>query len=117
MTTDRDRLKTTFNSAAESYQHARPEYPDRLYDQLIRLADLRAGDRLLEVGCATGKATAPLAERGFAVTCIELGPELAAAARQNLAGYPLVQVAEGAFETWPPAGTTFDLVFAATAWH
>jgi SAM-dependent methyltransferase len=26
-------------------------------------------------------------------------------------------VAEGAFETWPPAGTTFDLVFAATAWH
>jgi SAM-dependent methyltransferase len=117
VTTERDRLKTTFNSAAELYQHARPEYPDRLYDQLIRLADLRAGDRLLEVGCATGKATAPLAKRGFAVTCIELGPELAAAARQNLAGYPLVQVAEGAFETWPPAGTTFDLVFAATAWH
>src|SRR6202011_6383690 len=43
---------------------------------------------------------------------------LAAAARQNLAPFGDVTVAEGAFETWPPPpGVTFALVFGATAWH
>jgi SAM-dependent methyltransferase len=116
--TDRDRLKTTFDSAAQLYQQARPEYPDELYDELVHLADLRPGDRLLEIGCATGKATAPLARRGFGITCVEIGPELAAEGRRNLAGFRDVEVIQEAFETWrPPDAATFDLVFAATAWH
>jgi SAM-dependent methyltransferase len=115
---DRTRLRTTFDSAADRYQSARPDYPDALYDALADLAGLRAGDRLLEVGCATGKATAPLARRGFAITCVELGPDLVAAARRNLAAFGQVVVIEGAFESWrPPGGERFDLVFAATAWH
>ncbi len=64
------------------------------------------------------KATLPLARRGYTMTCVELGPALASAARQNLAGFPEVEVIEGAFETFdPPATDPFDLVFAATAWH
>lgn len=118
MTTDRDRLKVTFDSAASLYQRARPEYPEELYDELVRLAHLRPGDRLLEIGPATGKATLPLARRGFSVTSVEIGTQLAAAARQNLAGFGGVDVIEAAFETWrPPGATLFDLVFAATAWH
>jgi SAM-dependent methyltransferase len=118
VTTDRDRLKVTFDSAASLYQRARPEYPQQLYDELVSLARLRPGDRLLEIGPATGKATVPLASRGFSVTCLEIGTQLAAAARQNLAGFPGVDVIEAAFETWrPPDATLFDLVFAATAWH
>jgi SAM-dependent methyltransferase len=118
VTSDRERLRTTFESAAASYQQARPEYPAELYDGLIRLAGLRPGDRLLEVGCATGKATVPLARRGFPITCVELGPQLAAVARRELARYPGVTICGGAFETWPaPAGVAYQLVFAATAWH
>ncbi len=118
MASDRDRLRATFDSAAQLYQQARPDYPDALYDELVGLAGLRSGDRLLEIGCATGKATAPLARRGFQITCVEIGAELAAAARHTLAGFPEVEVIEAAFETWqPPAAATFDLVFAATAWH
>jgi SAM-dependent methyltransferase len=115
---DRERLRTTFGAVAGIYQQARPEYPDGLYDELTRLAGLRPGDRILEAGCATGKATAPLARRGFRITCVEISAELAAAARRNLAGFPGVDIAEAAFETWqPPPGTAYDLVFAATAWH
>lgn len=111
-------LAQTFDLASERYQRARPEYPAELFDRLIAVAGLRAGDHLLEVGCATGKATLPLAERGFRVTCVELGPRLAAAARRNLAGFPNVTVVEGRFEDWTsPGGRSFDLVFAATAWH
>jgi SAM-dependent methyltransferase len=116
--TDRNRLRATFDSAAQLYQEARPEYPDALYVELARLADLQPGARLLEIGCATGKATVPLARRGFRITCVEIGAELATAARRNLTEFPHVEVIGSAFETWRPSpGTAFDLVFAATAWH
>src|SRR5215467_5043223 len=115
---DRLSLRTTFDSAADLYQQSRPEYPEALYDDLAEVTGIRPGDRLLEIGCATGKATIPLARRGFRITCVEIGAALAAAARQNLAGLHGVQVIEGSFETWPPpAEGGFDVVFAATAWH
>ena len=116
---DRERLRETFNQAAEMYQRARPEYPGELFDDLVLVAGLAPGARLLEVGCATGKATVPLARRGFRITCVELGPELAAAARRNLEGAGLgAAIIEANFEEWrPPGGELFDLVYAATAWH
>ncbi len=112
----RRRLRTTFEIAAASYQAARPDYPESLFDALVRVSRLRPGARLLEVGCATGKATLPLVQRGFEVVCVEVGEDLAARARENLAGYP-VTVEADAFESWDGAGRRFDLVYAATAWH
>jgi SAM-dependent methyltransferase len=112
---ERERLRQTFDQAAEIYDRVRPDYPEALFDDLVALAGLGPGDRLLEVGCATGKATRPLARRGLRITCVELGPELAAAARENLAGYD-VEVVQGRFEDWRPDEPA-SLVFAATAWH
>lgn len=118
MSEDSARLRRTFDSVADEYQDARPEYPDELFDALVATAELRPGDRLLEIGCASGKATLPLARRGFRITCVELGADLVAAARRNLAGFGDVDVVESAFETWTPhRDARFDLVFAATAWH
>jgi SAM-dependent methyltransferase len=114
---DRDRLKVTFDTVADRYDMARPDYPDVLYDDLVSAARLAGGARLLEVGSGTGKATRPLAERGFAVTCLEPGPRLAAEARRRLAHYPRVRIVETTFEDWQPDPAGFDLVFAATAWH
>ena len=113
----RSRLRETFESAAALYQRARPEYPRALFDDLIRVAGLKPGDHLLEIGCATGKATLPLAERGFRITCIELGAQLAAHAQRALATFTGVNVINGSFEDWrQPEGAAYDLVFAATAW-
>ncbi|NBD27385.1 class I SAM-dependent methyltransferase [Paenibacillus glycinis] len=114
---ENERLRASFEQAASIYQQARPDYPEALFDRLIRTTQLKPGARLLEVGCATGKATLPLAKRGFAITCVELGAELAAAARQNLIGTE-VDVINANFEDWQPAaGAGFDLVYAATAWN
>ena len=114
----RERLRATFERAAGSYHQARPQYPAELYDGLLAAADLAPGDSLLEVGCGTGKGTLPLARLGFAITCLEPGPRLAAQARHNLARYPAVQVVESSFEDWRAGDQArFDLVFAATAWH
>ena len=98
--------------AVDGYDRARPEYPAELLDDLVAFASLKPGDRLLEIGCATGKATRPLLARGFRVTCVEPGAALAARARATLDA----DVHHGRFEDFDgPAG--FDLVFAATAWH
>src|ERR1700721_2511303 len=89
----RERLRRTFDDVAEDYQGARPEYPDALYETLIALTGVEPGvDALCEVGCASGKATLPLARRGFAIACVELGAALAAEARRNLAGFERVSV-------------------------
>jgi SAM-dependent methyltransferase len=112
----REPLRRTFNSAAELYDAARPDYPEQLFDDLVELAALDPGARLLEIGCATGKATRPLLARGFSVVCVELGAQLAEKARRNLAGLP-VEIHVRPFETWEGEAGAFDLVYAATAWH
>jgi len=115
---ERETLRQTFDNAAELYERARPEYSEEMYDHLVAVTGLRPGQRLLEVGCGTGKATRGLARRGFRVTAVELGANLAAVARRVLAGLDGVEVVEARFEEWtPPAGERFDMVFAAASWH
>lgn len=114
---DRERLRTTFDRAAGLYHDARPDYPERLFDRLVEVGGLRPGDRVLEVGAGTGKATLPLARRGLRVTALEPGPALVARARANLAGYPDVEVVQGRFEERGAGVSGYDLVAAATSWH
>jgi SAM-dependent methyltransferase len=112
----RETLRRTFETAADLYDAARPSYPDELFDDLVSLTGLNTGDRLLQIGCATGKATRPLLERGFSVICVEMGAQLAERARRSLAALP-VEIYVEPFETWDGDPGTFDLVYAATAWH
>jgi SAM-dependent methyltransferase len=112
----RHSLRATFDSTAELYDSARPEYPLRLFADLIAIASLEPGDRLLEIGCGTGKASRPFLEDGFTVVCVELGEALARHARRNLAGFPF-EVHVAPFEKWEGERRAFDLVFAATGWH
>ncbi|MEU7858968.1 class I SAM-dependent methyltransferase [Nonomuraea sp. NPDC049141] len=111
------RLRATFDSAADSYQDARPDYPAELYSDLLAITAITPPAHLLEVGCGPGKATLPLARMGFQITAIELGAALAAEARHRLAEFGDTSVITSSFEDWePPTGTRFDLAYAATAW-
>ena len=93
-------LRAGFDLAPDLYDRTRPVCPDALFDDLIRLADLGQGDAVVEIGCGTGQATLPLAERGLRVTAVELGAGLADLARQKLAGFPSVTVTTSSFEAW-----------------
>ena len=55
----------TFDQVAGLYDQARAGYPQALYDDLMVVANLAAGDAVLEVGCGTGKATEDFARRGL----------------------------------------------------
>jgi SAM-dependent methyltransferase len=113
----RESLRTVFDQAAEDYQRTRPVCPPQLFDDLTDLAGLQAGDRVLEIGCGTGQATVPLAERGLAITAVELGTELAAVARRRLAGFRTTEVVTSAFEDWQPQDAPFDAVVAVNSLH
>ncbi len=63
MKADRHRLRMTFDDSPEQYDRTRPVCPSRLFDDLVSLAGLRPGARLADIGCGTGQATLPLAER------------------------------------------------------
>jgi len=103
--------------SAELYDRARPVYPAQVFDDLVALAGLPEHGRLVEIGCGTGQATLPLAERGFEIVCVELGEQLSAVARRNLAAFPKVAIVNAAFETWEPTDEPFDAVVAFTAFH
>jgi SAM-dependent methyltransferase len=110
-------LRAGFDLAAEDYQRTRPVCPPQLFDDLIERAGLGPGDRVIEIGCGTGQATVPLAQRGLAVTAIELGAELAAVARQRLAPFPAAEVVTCSFEDWEPDGTRAGAVVAVNSLH
>lgn len=107
----------TFDAVAELYDTARPGYPDAVYDDLVELAGIGPDCRVLEIGCGTGQATLPMAERGCVITAVELGANLAAVARRKLASFQSVEVVVGPFETWPLPPEPYDAVVSATAFH
>ena len=117
MTGVRERLRSTFDGAATLYDEVRPGYPEELFDDLVPLSGVPSGGRVLEVGCGTGQATLPLARRGYEILCVELGENLAAVARRNLAGHPRVELLTGDFEETALPGEAFDLLVSATAFH
>jgi SAM-dependent methyltransferase len=106
----RQRLRQTFNEDAELYDRYRPGYPAELFQ------DLDPGPRVLEIGCGTGQATLPVARLGCSVTAVELGSDLAAVARRNVAGLD-VEIVVSAFEDWPLPERKFDTVLSATSFH
>jgi 2-polyprenyl-3-methyl-5-hydroxy-6-metoxy-1,4-benzoquinol methylase len=68
------------------------------------------------VGCGTGQLTGDLGRYGFDLTAIDIGPAMIAAARQHL-GDAAISFQACSFEDFAAAGSSFDLIVSATAFH
>jgi SAM-dependent methyltransferase len=113
-----DELRRTFGQDAELYDQARPRYAAAVFDDLARLAGLGPGARVLEIGCGTGIATLPLAQRGYHITAVELSTDLATVARRKLLPFgDQVHIEVDTFESWPLPREPFDAVISAQALH
>jgi SAM-dependent methyltransferase len=113
----REEFGGRFGEDADAYDRTRPVAPPVVFDDIVRLAGLRSGSEVLEIGPGTGQVTWPLAERGLRVLALEPDPRLAALASLNLAGFPQVSVTVTSFEAWEPGDATFDAVVACNAFH
>jgi SAM-dependent methyltransferase len=109
--------RDSFDAVAEAYDRARPSYPERLVDELVALADIDEGSRVLEIGPGTGQLSVPLAMRGAFLVTVERGPRLAEIARRNLARFQHAEVVVADFDCWEGSPASFDVIVAATAFH
>jgi SAM-dependent methyltransferase len=110
--------RDVFDRSAPFYFSARPSYPTELFDDVVTISGVTPPGNLLEIGAGPGTATVDMARRGFRITALELGPQLAQRARLNLAAHPGVSVVTASFEEWaPPPAASYDLIYAANAWH
>jgi len=102
-------MAESFGVDAERYDRTRPSYPDEM---VARIVAASPGPDVLDVGCGTGTAARQFQAAGCRVLGVDPDARMAGfARRRGLA----VEVAR--FEDWDPAGRTFDLVIAGTAWH
>ncbi len=110
-------LSWTFNTVAEEYDRLAPKYPAALYADLFDYKPVGKESRALEIGIATGQATAPVLATGCELIAVELGDKLAAIARENYKEYPRFTVVNARFEEYPEEREAFDLVYSAGAFH
>jgi SAM-dependent methyltransferase len=118
----REQRRLSFGAVAEQYDRRRPGYPAQMVKDVITYADAQPGDRALEVGAGTGKATLLFAAQGLEVTAVEPDPDMAALAaeRAALAGLKVSFLGtdfEAAFDQAGLPEHAFKLLFSATAWH
>lgn len=112
---DRSR-KTEFTGMGEAYDRARPSYPAALFRELDKHFNFKMGQKALEVGCGTGKATVHLATCGLDVTAIDIAPDLLDVARTKLQGGN-IQLVKSSFEDFKAPDHSFDYIAAAQAFH
>jgi SAM-dependent methyltransferase len=105
--TDRRRAES-FGTVAEEYDRYRPRYPRTLIAGLVS----RVGAQALDVGAGTGIAAAQLVEAGAQVLAIEPDERMARVAIDKG-----ISVEPVTFESWQPAGRSFDLVVFAQSFH
>jgi len=106
-----------FDLDSVNYDRVRPSYPEELFNDLIRLTEIPDEGSILEIGCGTGQATFPLAEKGYKMTCIDIGENLLKTAGIKGKRYPNVSFIHSSFEQWVPENELFDVVMSATAFH
>jgi SAM-dependent methyltransferase len=101
-----------FGRDAASYERHRPDYPSEAVDHIRHLVEATSA---VEVGAGTGKATVAFARPDLELVCLEPSPGMAEMLRQK--GLPGVEVVESTFEEWDGPHHSFDLIYAAQAWH
>jgi len=99
----------SFGVDPERYDRARPRYPDALVERIVAASP---GPDVLDVGCGTGIAARQFRAAGCTVLGVDPDARMAGHARRTG-----IEVEVATFESWDPAGRTFDTVIAAQAWH
>ena len=106
----------TFDVAAEAYGRFMGRYSEPLAVQFTELAEVRAGQRALDVGCGPGALTARLVERlgTDLVAAVDPSASFVAAIRARL---PEVDVRSGVAEHLPFPDDRFDVALAQLVVH
>ena len=104
----------SFDVSADAYMRFMGQYSEPLAMRFADLPGIRAGQRVLDVGCGPGALTAELVNRAAAVSAVEPSASFAAAVRARLPG---VDVRQCPAEQLPFPDDTFDAAMAQLVVH
>ena len=106
----------SFDVAADAYDRYMGRFSRQLSGQLADLADVRPGQRVLDVGCGPGALTAELVTRLGASHVVAVDPSepFVAAVRER---HPGVDVSRATAEALPFAAAGFDAALAQLVVH
>jgi protein-L-isoaspartate(D-aspartate) O-methyltransferase len=98
---------------AREHRPARYLLSPMIFAKLAQLADIRAGDRILDIGGATGYSAAILARLGASVVALENDAGLTAVAKEALAsaGIKNVSFVMGPLEAGAPESAPYNVIF------
>jgi ubiquinone/menaquinone biosynthesis C-methylase UbiE len=106
-------MTQTFDSLAENYDASRIGYANEVYNHLVDYG-LTPKHRILDVGCGTGLASAPLLDNNFSVAGVDPSEPMLAQAKRH---YPNAQWVAGTAEKLPFDNASFDVVISAQVLH
>jgi len=106
----------SFNVTADAYARFMGRYSEPLAVSFVDLADVRPGQRVLDIGCGPGALTAQLVERLGAAEVVAIDPS-APFVEAMRARFPDVDVRSGVAEQLPFPDDTFDLALAQLVVH
>ena len=106
----------SFNVSADAYGRFMGRYAEPLADQFAAYAGVRAGDRVLDVGCGPGALTARLVARVGVdrVSAVDPSASFVGATGQRLPG---IDVRQGSAEELPFPDDEFDAALAQLVVH
>lgn len=111
-------LRFTFNEDAVNYDKIRPEYPMKMFHDILNYTELDSSSSALEIGIGTGQATTPILRTGCHITAVELGNNLANYTRYKFRNSSNLTVMNTSFEKFsPPQNQLYDLIYSGTAYH
>lgn len=102
-----------FDERADEYDAYRTGYSRTLYDALMELG-FAPGWHVLDVACGNGIASEPLAQRGCAITGVDVSEPMLEKARTRL---PQAEFVHGAAESLPFGRGDFHAAICAQAIH
>lgn len=106
----------SFDVAADAYDNFMGRYSRLLAAQMADLAEVRSGERVVDVGCGPGALTAELVSRLEAgnVAAVEPSAPFIAAIRTR---FPGVEIHQGSAESLPFPDHSFDAAIAQLVVH
>ena len=106
-----------FDEIVVNYDRTRPDYPAQLIGDVLKYVHAQNNIKALEIGAGTGKATGFFLDAGCAVTAVEIGANMAAFLQSKFRAYENFTMVNDSFEEAPLQSDTYDLIYAASAFH
>ncbi len=107
----------TFEKISRLYDKARISYPPQLIDDIVAYSKIRLNGKILDVGCGTGQATLPFAQRGYYVVGLDVGKDMIDVATEKCSSFPKVSFKVGKFEDVELPDSSLDVITSGMAWH